>query len=291
MSELDIWKEMNERLLAHASWLYDEDGPRLDLSTFFDPFSEEFLEMPTQRKILILKELFFCKVEPVLLSAMYRLYCDQYMHEDLYTDFGQALLEILKAVNVEDLLELDIHDPSNWYPGKEVNPLRETSNQATIMVLEGMMPELHEQLKAQKNLLMRKRLVYFNLVGNSKSILIVPNEDPVLDQVDEELLKRVDSIEPDVKQRYGEIQLMAEDIHDELDPEHKKERLALAELLYKSIESMDLETLKTLPMYRNSDVDHFVDIKLDPKKWLYSCVHGFALRRDLCKLRGVEFIK
>ena len=291
MPEFDVWKEMNDRLLAHGSWLYDEDGSRFDFSTFFDPFSEEFLAMSTQRKLLVLKELFFCRVEPILLSSLYRVYCDQYMYDDLYTDFGQALLEILKAVDVEDLFELDIHDPSNWYRGKETNTRPETSHLATIMVLESMLPELHEQMKAQKDLLIRRRLVYFNRVGNSESVFIVPNEDSVLDKVDEELLKRVELIDPDVKQRYGEIHLMAEDIQDELDPDHKKERLALAELLYKSIESMDLETLKALPMYRNSVVDHFVDIKLDPKKWLYSCVYGFALRRDLCKLRGVEFFK
>jgi hypothetical protein len=291
MLEFDVWKELDVRLLEHGSWLYDEDGSRLDFSTFFDPFSEEFLSMPVQRKLLVLRELFYCKVEPILLSTLYRMYCIQYRHDDLYADFGQALLEIIKSVTGEDVSLLDIHNPRNWFKGKEENTYSETAHDATIWVLEEMMPELQEQLIAQKDPLIRKRLVYFNRTENSGSILIVPNKDPLLDKVDEELLQRVDVIEPDVKMRYGEIQLMAEDIYDVLDPEHKKERIALAELLYKSIENMDLETLKELPMYSNANVDHFVDIKLDPKKWLYGCVSGFALKRDLCRIRGVDFVK
>lgn len=111
----------------------------------------------------------------------------------------------------------------------------------------------------------------------------------MLDQVDEELLRRVETFEPDLKIRYGTIQLLAEDIHDELDPGHKKERLELAQLLYEAIENLDLETLKELPMFQYRDIEHFVDIKKDPKKWLYGEIHDLALKRDLCRIRGVEF--
>ena len=290
MPEFDVWKQLNERLLAHGSWLYDEDGSRLDLATFFDPFSVEFKSMPTKRKLLVLKELFYCGVEPILLSTLYRMFCIEYMHDDLYTDFGQALLEILKSVTAEDLASLDIHDPRNWYRGKKPQDHPGTVHEATICVLEMMNPELQARLSNESDPLTRKRLVFFNWTGNSKNIGIVPNEDPVLNQVDEELLKRVNSIDPDVKCRYGEIWLMAEDIQDELDPKHKQERLALAELIYRSVEAMDLATLKTLPMYSDAErVDHFVDIKIHPKEWLYSCVSEFALKRDIWKLRGVEF--
>jgi hypothetical protein len=120
-------------------------------------------------------------------------------------------------------------------------------------------------------------------------MLIVPNDDPVLDQIDEELLRRVETIEPDVKARYGTIRLLAEDIHDELDPEHKRKRLKQAQLLYEAIENLDLGTLKELPMFQHRSIEHFVDIKKDPKKWLYGDIHDLALRRDLCKIRGVEF--
>lgn len=288
MSDLDL---LNDGLFAHGSWLYDKYGSRFDLRTFFDPFSEEFKSMPTQRKVLILRELFYCGIEPILLSTLYRIHCVDSRHEDLYKDFGQALLEILKSVSVDDLSSLDIHQPQNWYRGKEVDTHPETTHQATIMVLEGMLPDFHERLKSQQDPLIRKRLVYFERTGTSNTMLIVPNQDPVLDQVDEELLRRVETFELEVKDRYGTIRLLVEDIHDELDPEHKKERLALAQLLFESIENMDIETLKTLPMFRRTDIDHFVDIKTDPKKWLYSTVSDFALKRDLCKIRGVEFIK
>lgn len=287
MPEPDIWKEWDNRLLAHGSWLYDEDGSRLNLSTFFDPFSPEFTSMSTHRKLLILRELFYCGIEPILLRTFYRMYCIEYMHEDLYTDFGQALLEIIKAITVEDLATLNIHQPQNWYGGKEEPPFPERSHETIISVLEGMMPDFHERLKRQKDLLIRRRLVYSQRTNH----LIVPNDDPVLDQIDEELLRRVETFEPDVKARYGTVELLAEDIHDELDPEHKRKRLELAQLLYESIENLDLETLKELPMFRQRNIEHFVDIKKYPKKWLYSEIHDLALKRDLCKIRGVEFFK
>ncbi|MDD4302562.1 MAG: hypothetical protein PHS03_08805 [Sphaerochaeta sp.] len=287
MPEPDIWKEWDDRLLARGSWLYDEDGSRLNLSTFFDPFSSEFTSMSTQRKLLILRELFYCGIEPILLSTFYRMYCIEYMHDDLYTDFGQALLEIIKAMTADDLATLNIHQPQNWYRGKVESPFPEKSHETIISVLEGMMPDFHERLKRQKDLLIRRRLVY----SQRTSHLIVPNDDPVLDQIDEELLRRVETFEPEVKVRYGTIRLLAEDIHDELDPEHKRARLELVQLLYESIENLDLDTLKELPMFQRRDIEHFVDIKKYPKKWLYSEIHDLALKRDLCKLRGVEFFK
>ena len=137
------------------------------------------------------------------------------------------------------------------------------------------------------DLLVRKRLVY----SQRTNILIVPNQDSLLDQIDEELLSRVVTFEPDAKARYGDIKLLAENIHDELDPEHKRKRLELAQLLYESIENLDLQTLKGLPMFQGVRIEHFVDIKKYPKKWLYSCVGDLALKRDLCAMRGVEFFR
>ena len=285
MPESDIWKEWNNRLLAHGSWLYDDDESRVDLSTFFDPFAPEFTSLSTQRKLLMLRELFFCGIEPVFLNAFYRIYCVEYMHEDLYTDFGQALLEIIKTVSVDDLSELDIHRPQNWYKGKKGSLLTEKSHEVILMVLEGMLSDFHERIKNQKDLLIRRRLVY----SQRTNIMIVPNDDPVLDQVDEELLRRVETFETDVKVRYGTIPLLAEDIHDDLDPEHKRKRLELAQLIYESIENLDLETLKELPMFQRRDIEHFVSIKKYPKNWLYNEVHNLPLKRDLCRIRGVDF--
>jgi hypothetical protein len=287
MSDYEIWKMPNNMLKNRGSWLYNEDGPWFDLGTFFDPFSPEFKSMPTQRKMLVLREFFYCGIEPLLLKTVYKGFCRQYHHEELYDDLGHALLEIIKDVSVEDLSQLDIHQSQNWYKGKDEDARPETTHQAITMVLEGMMPDFHERLISQKDLLVRRRLVY----SQRTNILIVPNQDPLLDQIDEELLRRVETFEPDMKARYGTIELSIEDIHDELDPEHKKKRLELAQLLYESIENLDLETLKRLPMFQGSRIEHFVDIKKYPKKWLYSIVPGMALKRDLCKIRGVEFFK
>lgn len=291
MDDINIWKELDDIFLENGSWLYDEHDSEFDFKTFFDPFGEEFKEMPTKRKMLILRELFYCGVEPILLRALYGDYCVQYMQEDLYKDFGQALLEILKDVSADDLASLDIHQPQNWYRGTGENPSTIESHEVIVMELEGMLPELHEQLIHEKDLLIRKRLMYLHRTKDNKTVYIVPNKDSVFDKIDDELLRRVETFEPDVKLRYGTIRLLAEDIHDEIDPEHKKERIALAELLYKAIENMDTETLKGLPMFHDSAIDHFVDIKKYPKKWLYSCIGDLALKRDLCDIRGVEFTK
>lgn len=284
-----MWNELSGRLLAHGSWLYDEGEDKFgfDLTTFFDPFAPEFKSMPTQRKMLILQELFYCRIDPILLSLTYKMFCRKYNHEELYNDFGHALLEILKSVSADDLVTLDIHNPQNWYRGEKDNPLSESAHEATVMVLDGMHDDFQERLMGEKDLLVKKRMVY----SQRTNIMIVPNEDPILDQVDEELLRRADTFNPDVKARFGDVRLLAEDIHDELDPENKRKRLELALQLYESIESLDLETLKKLPMFERERVEHFVDIKKDPKKWLYSCVTDLALRRDLCKIRGVEFVR
>lgn len=287
MPESDMWKIWNDKLFAHGSWLYEEDSYGLDLKTFFDPFSSEFASKPTRRKMLILRELFYCGIEPVYVNSLYRRFCADHGQEDLYIDFGHALLEILKAVSADDLASLDIHDPHNWYRGKEAPSIRESSHQAILRVLESIPPDFHERLKSQTDLLIRRRLVY----SQRTNMLIVPNEDPVLDQIDEELLRWVETIEPDVKARYGTIRLLAEDIHDELDPEHKRKRLEQARLLYEAIENLDLGTLKELPMFQHRSIEHFVDIKKDPKKWLYGEIHDLALKRDLCRIRGVEFFK
>jgi hypothetical protein len=129
--------------------------------------------MPVQRKLLILRELFYCGIEPFLLSTFYRMFCVEYMHENLYTNFGQALLEILKTVSVENLETLDIHQPQNWRREKKEPILQETSLEAFIWILEGMMSDFHERLKSQKDLLIRRRLVY----SQRRNHLIVPNED------------------------------------------------------------------------------------------------------------------
>lgn len=284
-----MWNELRHRLLAHGSWLYDEGEDRFgfDLTTFFDPFAPEFKSMPTQRKMLILQELFYCAIDPILLSLTYKMFCREYNHEELYNDFGHALLEVLKSVSADDLVTIDIHNPQNWYRGEKDNPLSESAHEATVMVLDGMHADFQERLIQQEDPLIRQRMVY----TQRTNILIRPNDDPILDQIGEELLRRVETFEPDVKVRYGDVRLLASDIHDELDPENKRKRLGLAQLLYESIESLDLETLKKLPMFEGERVEHFVDTKKDPKKWLYSRVTDLALRRNLCQIRGVEFIK
>lgn len=436
------WKMLNNILIKNGSWLYDACfvAGKIDFRALFDPNSDEFKRMTIKQKMLTLRELFYCGIKPMTLNQMYKTFCVE-AYNNYYYSFPEALLEIISILSADDLVSLDIHDPQNWCSRNRKNSITQESHELIVSTLEGMNYSLLAQLIKTKDLIMRKRLIYFNNIINNKNnlnivpnqnpildqvdeellrrvetfepnvilrfgnirmlaeniydeidaehkkkrialdelfcnaikyrdfetlkdfpiihgtdsnntisikeyhevivssleimssdlhsklknttdllirkrlihfndidnlivlpiknrliyfnsnnnLLVVPNQNPILDQVDDELLRRVESIEPDVKLRYGRIRLLAEDIYDKIEPDHKKERIALAELLYKSIESMDIETLKGLQIYRNSNIEHFIDIKKDPKKWLYSCVWGFSLKRDLCRIRGVEF--
>lgn len=291
MNRTHYFDQFNEMLLRRGSWLYDENSSEclfydnfcFDLKTFFDPFSSKFKQMSIKQKLLILYELFYCGIEPILLSSIYCSFCKEWNYDELHVDFGQALLEIIKLTSKEDTQSINIHNPKNWYRGKNNSSYVEEAHDAIIMVLEIMGEEFHKRLKKEKNILIRKRLIF----TQRTSVLIGPNQDKIFDQIDEELLRRVNSIEPDVKARIGSIRLLAEDIHDELDPKHKEERLALAQLIYKSIETLDLDTLRNLSEFKNLNIDHFVDIKKYPKDWLYKSIYNLALRRDLDKIRNI----
>jgi hypothetical protein len=295
MSSLQYIAEFGEELRKHGSWLYDEkdfdyiyfQDSRFNLQTFFDPLSDDFINMSSERRQLILKELFYCGIIGIKLDLLYHRFCIDTNKEDLYAIFNRVLNKILEESFAINPFEIDIHNPNNWYFGKADNPPKITSHEAIIRGLERMDKEAFDYFKIQNDLLLRKRLTY----SQNLDFLIASNPDSKLDQLDEELLKRADLLPSDMKERYGEVGLLVEDILDDFEPERKEKRIKLAETIYKAVEELDLETLKELDIYKNKRIEHFVDIKTKPKEWLYNQIHYLPLKRELCKLRGIEFYK
>lgn len=295
MSSLQYIAEFGEELRKHGSWLYDEkdfdyiyfQDSRFNLQTFFDPLSDDFINMSSERRQLILKELFYCGIKGIKLDLLYHRFCIDTNKEDLYAIFNRVLNKILEESFAINPSEIDIHNPNNWYFGKADNPPKITSHEAIIRGLERMDKEAFDYFKIQNDLLLRKRLTY----SQNLDFLIASNPDSKLDQLDEELLKRADLLPSDMKERYGEVGLLVEDILDDFEPERKEKRIKLAETIYKAVEELDLETLKELDIYKNKRIEHFVDIKTKPKEWLYNQINYLPLKRELCKLRGIEFYK
>jgi len=87
------------------------------------------------------------------------------------------------------------------------------------------------------------------------------------------------------------VGLQVEDILDDFEPERNEKRIKLVETIYIAVEELDLETLKNLDIYKNKRIEHFVDIKTKPKEWLYNQIQFLPLKRELCKLSGLEFYK
>ena len=87
------------------------------------------------------------------------------------------MLEIIKGHDVEDLATLNIQSTQNWY-GEGKNPLSlMRSHETIISVLEGMMPDFHERLKNQTDLLIPSEVGPFPTNEHAE---LFPNDDPVL---------------------------------------------------------------------------------------------------------------
>lgn len=207
---------LNTIIREKGSWIYDEVFYKPNLKTFFDPFSEEFKNTPALEKILELKELFYCGVEPILLNTIYKKFCKDEHYEELLEDFGYSLLELIKSVSEEDLSNLDIHEPANWYKGNEDNLQTVEVHTAVEGTLEMMSEETHKQLIKQTNLFVRKRLTFLSYSLNNPKVKLIRNYDPVFDKIDDELLKHVESYETDIKARAWTIQKLAEQTRDML---------------------------------------------------------------------------
>ena len=278
-----ILQSINDMLKNKGSWLYDSMYYLPEHQKLFDPFHDDFKTTPNQ-KILILKEYFYCGVTPKLLDIAYR----RISRQEEYRDIAHALLEIIYSVSENDLSAIDIHSPENWNTNLEENLHRITVHEAIILTLQNMSPELHTELIKQDDMLVRRRLLYqSNRISNWHN-MVIPNVDPILDKVDEELIRRVATYDRDVKLRLDEIEDLAEDLHDEANPEHKTNKIEHVKKLIVDIETINIEALKQYSYFKNSDIEHFIDIKKYPIKYLYEILHPRAITREIRRQKGID---
>jgi hypothetical protein len=208
-------KQIPINLKKHGSWLYDRSSYGLDYEKLFDPTGLDFARTPTRQKLLEFKEYKFCRLPPDYLSLIYSNFCKQERKQDLYEDFGHALLEIIDSITPEDVSDLDIHDLSNWYKGKEENPQTIKIHFVIKNTLAGMSPKLHQQLIDQKDPLIRKRLLLMTYSLDNSKIKVVKNTDPIFDKIDEELLSRVDTyIKEDIETRTMALEQLVWDLYE-----------------------------------------------------------------------------
>lgn len=175
-------------LKEHGSWINIIEYRKL-----FDPYDPFFQDTPTREKLLQLKEYNFCGVSPITFNILYRAFCIEEGKQEIYNDLGQALLEIINSTTAEDVSNLDIHDLSNWYKGREENPKTVMIHFVIKNTLAGMDAKLHQQLIKQKDFLIRKRIILTHYSSDNREIKVVKNDNPIFDQIDEELLAGVDT--------------------------------------------------------------------------------------------------
>lgn len=87
------------------------------------------------------------------------------------------------------------------------------------------------------------------------------------------------------------MELLAEDIYDELDDNHRREKVERVNRLFTAIEDMDMAALGNLrSSFRNTRIAPRGQLEAPSKEWLYENVWNISIRRELSKLRGVEFV-
>lgn len=279
-----VLQSVNEILKNKGSWLYDSMYYLPEHQKLFDPFHKDFITTTPEKKLLILKEYFYCGVKPKLLDMAYRLLSRQ----EEYRDIAHALLEIIHSVSENNLSAIDIHSPENWNTKDEENSVRITTHEAIILTLQYMSPELHSELIKQDDMLMRRRLLYQSHRQGDWHNMVVPNVDPILDRVDEELIRRVATYNENEKLRLNEIEDLAEDLHDEANPEHKTNKIEHVKRLIVDIEAQNIEALKQYAYFKNSNIEHFIDIKKYPIKYLYEILHPRAIMREVRRQKGID---
>lgn len=285
-NDFNILEKINDMLIARGSWIVEENFYNPNLKALFDPHSTEFHDITPLKKILILKELFFCGFEPILLSTFYKTFCKEENDEEMFEDFGHGLLEIIKSVAEENLSKLNIHDPANWYKGKKENPSTIDIHTVIQNILGEMSSELHKQLIEGKNNLIRKRLILLDYSLKYQSSKIVRNADPLFDQIDEELISRVDTYEKrDIKARYIAIEELVEDLHDEFDPEYKENKIEYAKTLVENIENLNIRELQKLNNFAGYNLENIIRAKKKPKEWLYSKISPWEISREIDKIK------
>ena len=292
MNHSGEWQKFNDTLLAHGSWLYGNDSSRIAFDALFVPSSEPYKAMPVRQRMLIVKELMFCGVGSTTLES----YLNSFKSLDAH-----ILQEIFEASLSPEFSSLDIQHPLNWFRGQEAGYFHDQNiynaregGPSYRMIIEGlevMTPQLFERLVTQPDTLMRKRLVYLEHSLTRPTIRIFPNEDPVMNEVEDRLLEQIGAYPPDTRAGYGVVELLAEDIRCELDHEYRDKKSVLIRDLFNAIESLDVKVLERYrSRFRNARVVPKGQQEASDKDWLYEQVWDLTIRKELSKLRGVKFI-
>ncbi|MFA5546299.1 MAG: hypothetical protein WDA14_11675 [Sphaerochaetaceae bacterium] len=292
MNHSGEWQKFNDTLLAHGSWLYGNDSSRIAFDALFVPSSEPYKAMPVRQRMLIVKELMFCGVGSTTLES----YLSSFTSLD-----EQTIQEIFESSSTPEFSSLDTQHPLNWFRGQEAGFFHDQnmcdareggpSYRMIIERLEVMTPQLFDRLVTQPDPLIRKRLVYLEHSLTRPTIRIFPNEDPVMNEVEDRLLKQIGSYPPDTRAGYGVVELLAEDIRSELDHEYRDKKSVLIRDLFGAIENSDVKALERFRShFRNARVVPKGQRGAPDKKWLYGQVWDLTIRKELSKLRGVKFM-
>ena len=292
MNHSEGWQKLNDTLLAHGSWLYGKDYSRIAFDALFVPSSEPYKAMPVRQRMLIVKELMFCGLGSTSLES----YLNSFTSLDAHT-----LQDIFESSSAPEFSSLDIQHPLHWFRGQEAGFFHDQNTYGAReggpsyrMIIEGlevMTPQLFERLVTQPDTLMRKRLVYLEHSLTRPTIRIFPNEDPVMNEVEDRLLEQIGAYPPDTRAGYGVVELLAEDIHSELDHEYRDKKSVLIRDLFNAIESLDVKVLERYrSRFRNARVVPKGQQEASDKDWLYEQVWDLTIRKELSKLRGVKFI-
>jgi hypothetical protein len=284
------WKKLNDRLFALGSWLYGEDDSRFDLRALFDISSDQYKNMPDGQRMLILKELHYCGVDATFIAGL-----------DLGSPLDQEdmLREKFQLASSDDFSSLDIHYPVNWCRQKPAGyfhdrphldkSIWDDSWRAIVGELELITPQLYRRLLDQPDIRVRKRLLYLNQTLEYPACWPFPNDESIMDAVEDKLLERMDAFPPEARDEYGFIRIQAEDIHYELDPVYRDEKAKLARELYEAIEHMDVKALEPHSLlFYGARVVPREDQGPLTKEWLYRRLWDPALRRDVAKLGSVK---
>ena len=284
------WKKLNDRLFSLGSWLYGEDDSRLDLKVLFDSSYDQYRNIPVGQRMLILKELQYCGVDATFIAGL-----------DLGSPLDQEdmLREKFQLASSDEFSSLDIHYPVNWCRQKPAGYFHDRPNldksiwddswRTIVSELELITPQLYRRLLDQPDIGVRKRLLYLNQTLEAPTYWPFPNDESIMDAVEDKLLERMDAFPPESREEYGLIKIQAEDIRYELDPDYRDEQAKLARELYEAIERMDVKALEPhgLLFYAARVVPREDQGPLT-KEWLYKRLWDPALRWNVAKLGGVK---
>ena len=116
------FQDILDWLRGKDSWISTPYGIRIMLQHLFDTQYQSDSEFPAEKKLLYIKELFFCGLEPLMLTAMYRQECIDFGKQDLFADMGTGVLSLIKKLFTSGLPELDIHNPRLWSQSDSDSP-------------------------------------------------------------------------------------------------------------------------------------------------------------------------